>query len=135
MKEVFYGPPLGRYLRYERSPLPAVEVQYHCFPDDLVNCSKEAVELFVHVIQTDCVSTLRTKETLGYLVSCGRTCDGRKISIKVFSDGDPCHIGERIIAFVNNLDFYLSGLEENDVQKHIAVLLKREEIEPSSLAA
>jgi insulysin len=91
--------------------------------------------LLTQLINEPCFDTLRTKEQLGYLVhSTGRASIGMTgLRISIQSERDAHYLEDRVDAFLNTFEGYLSGMTDEQFEKERASLVNRLREEPKNL--
>ena len=87
------------------------------------------------LINEPCFDTLRTKEQLGYLVhSTGRASIGMTgLRISIQSERDAHYLEDRVDAFLNTFESYLSNMSDEQFDKERTSLVNRLREEPKNL--
>lgn len=82
--------------------------------------SNMLLELFTQIISEPCFNILRTKEQLGYIVFSGirRTNGVQGLRIIVQSNKHPQFVEERIDAFMESMQDYITNMSDEEFNRH-----------------
>ncbi|KAM3955202.1 insulin degrading metalloproteinase [Aphomia sociella] len=95
-----------------------------------------ALELLAQTLSEPCFSVLRTKEQLGYIVFSGvRRSNGvQGLRVIVQSDRHPAYLEERIDAFLEGSQSYLTDMTDEEFLKHRAALAAQKLEKPKRMS-
>ncbi|XP_026471826.1 insulin-degrading enzyme-like [Ctenocephalides felis] len=93
------------------------------------------LELLAQIMSEPCFDTLRTKEQLGYIVSCGvRRSNGTQgLRIIVQSEKPPPYVDDRIELFIQNMKNHLMTISNEEFERHKEALAKQRLEKPKTL--
>ncbi|KAK9862426.1 hypothetical protein WJX84_001898 [Apatococcus fuscideae] len=100
------------------------EVYFQCGPDNLAE--RAALDMLAQVMNEPCYNVLRTKEQLGYSVSCGirQTFGILGFCLDIVSGSkSPGHLDERIDAFLTGFETTLKKLPRDDFEDNREALI------------
>ncbi|CAF4182702.1 unnamed protein product, partial [Adineta steineri] len=112
--------------------LHAIEIYLQCFQQTLEN--NALLGLFCHFVDEPCFDQLRTKEQLGYIVSCGarRSRGVQGFSVTVQSAKKLDHVNQRIELFIDSIRDYISNMPDDVFKKQReGYMVKKAEIPKS----
>ncbi|CAG8596514.1 4609_t:CDS:10, partial [Acaulospora morrowiae] len=133
--------PQGRKFVYQRDVYDANNinsaVEYYIQGGDVMDVNLKAkFSLMVQVSHEPCFDQLRTKEQLGYLVSCGLRSYARSLGMRIIvqSERDTVHLENRIVHFLYKLQAIIEEMPEEEYQKQVQSLITKKLEKPKNLS-